>query len=322
MRSRRRFIVSAAASLALPCTLMAQRRRPRVGIAVSDAVPAYIDAFKAELARVGGDHGMGFDVLVADGEGDPQKLPAAIANLVGWQPDVIISSSNRTHFVLRDATSTIPVILVSAIDPVALGVSDSIARPSRNFTGSMGFVDGLMEKRVEFLKEVLPAARRIALHLDPANPAFPATHRGAAEAARRLGIEVVVAGYARRSDVVPALDQAKAQDADAVIVLPDGIALGQMGAIAMRANALGLPTLGLNDNELRLGLTFVVGSDRIRLWREAAVMADKILRGAKIADIPFEQPTKVHIGVNLKAARSLGLTVPLDIIARADEVIE
>ncbi len=317
----RRALLGLLAALALRPGL-AQSRRFRVGIALSERVPAYVDALKRELERLGWREGDQVDYGLADAAGDPAGLATAVARLMAWQPDVLVSSSNRTHFAVRDATSTIPVVVVSAIDPITLGITDSVARPSRNFTGSIGFIDQLMVKRIEFLREVLPQARRIALHLDPDNPAFPATHRVAAEAAQRLGLEIVVAGYGHRDGVVPALDKAKELAADAVIVLPDGIAIPQMDAIAARASALGLPTLGLNDNELRLGLTFVLGSDRVQLWREAAQTVDRLLRGAKIADLPFQQPTKVHIGVNVKAARALGLDVPFAIIARADEVIE
>lgn len=317
----RRALLAAAASLAaLPA--FGQGRRMRVGFALSENAPAYIESFKRELERLGWREGAEVEYRVADAAGDPATLPGIVSGLVGWEPDVIVSSSNRTPFAMRDATATIPVVLVGAIDPIRLGVSDSLSRPSRNFTGSIGFVDGLMGKRVELLREVLPQAKRIALHLDPANPAFPATHQRAAEAAAVLGLEVVIAGYGHRREVVPALDQAKAQRADAVIVLPDAIALPQMNAIAARAQVLRLPTLGLNDNELRLGLTFVIGADRIQLWREAAQMTDRLLRGAKIPDIPFQQPTKVHTGVNLRSTRALGIEVPLGVIARADEVIE
>ncbi len=318
--NRRGVLASLAALSAAP--LCAQSRRLRVGLALSELAPAYVAAFRREMDRLGWREAVSVEFAIADAAGDPAGLPAAVAALVAWSPDVIVSSSNRTHFAVRDATATIPVVIVSAINPVSLGVTDSIARPSRNFTGSIGLIDGLMEKRMDFLREFMPQARRVALHLDPQNPAFLATHRCAAQAAQRLGLAVVVAGYGHRNDVVTALDKAKEQAADAVIVLPDAIALPQMDAIATRASALGLPTLGLNDNELQLGLTFVLGSDRIRLWREAAETADRILRGAKVADLPFQQPTKVHVGVNLRAARALGLDVPLAIIARADEVIE
>jgi putative ABC transport system substrate-binding protein len=320
MIGRRAILAGAVASAA--GRALAQARRMRVGFALAEAVPAYLDAFKRELEQLGWREGAGVEFRLADSAGDPGSLTAAVAALVAWPPDVIVSSSNRTHFAVRDATQTIPVVVVSAIDPVRLGVSDSIARPSRNFTGSIGFIDKLMEKRIELLREVMPKARRIALHLDPSNPAFPATRQGADEAARLLGLEIVIAGYSNRGEVVPSLDQAKAQGADAVIVIPDPLALPQMDAIAARAAELGLPTLGLNDNELRLGLTFVLGSDRPQLWREAAQTADRILRGTKVADIPFQQPTKVHTGINLRAAKALGIEVPLAVLARADEVIE
>jgi putative tryptophan/tyrosine transport system substrate-binding protein len=319
---RRRAFLLGGLAVGVAGAVRAEPRRARVAIAMSEHAPAYVAAFTSELMRLGWQEGETVETKVGDGAGDPAALPGVIASLVAWAPNVIVSSSNRTHFVVRDATSTIPVVAVAAIDPIRLGLSDSLARPSKNFTGTIGFIEGLMGKRMELLREVLPQARRVALHLDPANPAFVPTHRDAVLAATPVGLEIVVAGYGNRAEVVGALDQAKAQGADAVMVLPDGIALSQMDAVAARAAELRLPTLAFNDNELRLGMTFVLGPDRALMWREAAVSADRILRGARTSDLPFQQPSKVYVGINLRSARSLGVQVPLPVLARADEVIE
>jgi len=310
------------APLAAAATGHAQvTRRARVGIANAEAELLRLGVFLPELERLGWRLGVNLEIMQAGAGGDPAQVPAQIAALVAREPDVIVSASSRTHMALRDATTSIPVIAVAAIDPVLIGLSDSLARPTRNFTGNLGFVDELMGKRIELLHEALPRARRIALLLDPRNPSFRPTHDAAVNAATRLGLEILVAGYSRSEEVLPALEAAAPQ-ADAVIVMPDAIALQQFPQIARRAQALHLPTLGFNEGDLALGLTFVVGADRALLWRSAAGMVDRLLRGARVADLPFVRPTKVFTGVNQGVARRLGVEVPLAVLARADEVIE
>jgi len=313
----------AGAFLGLTALARAQTRRPRIGIVLSESlIPSYHEALIRELERLGWRDGVTFDLMIASADGEPTRLPPVVRAMVEWAPDVIISSSNRTHIALSDQNTSIPIIAVSSIDPLRLGLSDSLSRPSRNFTGTVGFVEGLMEKRIELLHEVIPQARRIALHLDPGNPAFPATHEDAQKAASRFGIDLMIAGYRNREEVVNALRKSKDLGAQTFVVVPDALALPQMEAIVATANDLGLPILGFNPNELKLGFTFVLGVDRALLWSEAARTADKLLRGSKVADMPFTRPTKVHVGVNLKAAKALGLDVPLQVLARADEVIE
>lgn len=308
--------------LAAPTTGQAQApRRARVGIANAEAELVRLDVFLPELERLGWRPGANLEILQAGAGGDPAQVPGQIAALVAREPDVVVSASSRTHIALRDATTSIPVIAVAAFDPVLIGLSDSLARPTRNFTGNIGFIEELMGKRIELLHEVLPRARRIALLLDPRNPAFRATHEAAVNAAARLGLEILVAGYSRSGEVLPALDAA-APWVDAVIVMPDAIALQHFPQIARQAQARHLPTLGFNEGDLALGLTFALGADRALLWRAAAGMADRLLRGARVADLPFVRPTQVFIGVNLGVARRLGVEVPLAVLARANEVIE
>jgi putative ABC transport system substrate-binding protein len=311
-----------AAALAAPATARAQApRRARLGIANAEAELVRLDVFLPELERLGWRLGANLEILHAGAGGDPALVPGQIAALVAREPDVIVSASSRTHAALRDATASIPVIAVAALDPVLLGLSDSLARPTRNFTGNIGFVEELMGKRIELLHEALPQARRIALLLAPRNPAFRATYDAAVSTAARLGIEILVAGYGRGEEVLPALEAAAPQ-VDAMVVMPDAIALQHFPEIARRTQALRLPTLGFNEGDLALGLTFALGADRALLWRNAAGMVDRLLRGARVADLPFVRPTKVFMGVNQGAAQRLGVEVPPLILARADEVVE
>lgn len=308
--------------MALATPAQAQLPRARVGIAAPDLALAYIEVFQRQLARRGWRRGANLELLIADAAGNPAQLARVVAALVEGGVDVIVSSSNRTHIAVREATRTIPVVAVAALDPVLLGLSDSLARPSGNFTGSVGFIEELMGKRVELLREALPGARRIAILLDPANPAFPVTHDATMRAGARFGIGIRVIGYGTSAEVLPALDRARAEGAEAAIIVPDALALPQMRAIAVRAEALRLPTIGFNESDLAQGLTFAMGPDRALLWQDAADMADRLLRGARVADLPFVRPTKVFIGVNLRAARRLGIEVPVALLAQADEVIE
>lgn len=308
-------------ALLLGSPALAQGRMRRIAIANSEAELVRLDVFQPEMERLGWRLGGNLEFLHAGAGSEPARLPAMIAGLVAREPDLIISASGRTHTLLRDATASIPVIVIAALDPVLVGLSQSLARPSRNFTGFVGFIEALMGKRIELLQEAVPRLRRIGLHLDPRNPSFAAVHGAASATATHLGLEIIVAAYSRGEDVLPALEAAAAQ-VDAMIVMPDAIALQHFPQIARRAEALRLPTLGLNEADLAHGLTFVLGADRAMQWRAAAGMADRLLRGARVADLPFVRPTAAFIGVNQAVARRLGIEVPLTILARADEVIE
>jgi putative ABC transport system substrate-binding protein len=309
------------AALAAPAIARAQApRRARLGIANPEEELLRLDVFMPEMERLGWRRGANLELLRVGAGGDPARVAGEIAALVARQPDVIISANSRSHAALRDATESIPVITVAAVDPVLLGLSHSLARPTRNFTGNVGFVEELMGKRLELLREALPRARRIALLLDPRNPAFAPTHAAATAAAQRLGLELRIAGYSRSEEVLAALEAA--METDAVIASPDALALRHLPEIARRAEGARLPTLGFNEGDLARGFVFVLGPDRARLWRDAAGMVDRVLRGARVAELPFVRPTKVFMGVNLGVARRLGIEVPLAVLARAEQVIE
>lgn len=322
MIGRRPILAGGLMALITPGTLWAQRARSKVGVVVAASPLAFLDAFQMQLNQLGWREGINVELFVADAQGDPAALPKTVAAMMSFGPDVIVSSSNRTHIVLSDATTTIPIIAVAALDPVRIGLSQSLSRPSRNFTGTIGFIEELMGKRVELLREALPRAKRIGLLLDPSNPAFPETHGAAASAARQFGLDIVVLGYGNSSGVLPAVHRAREETLDAIIVVPDAVALPQMAAIIEKLDSFGLPTLCFESRDMPLGATFVLGGDRAALWRDAAVSVDRLLRGAAVADLPFSRPTKIFTGVNLRAARRLGIEVPLSIVARADEVIE
>ena len=322
MIGRRPILTGGVLALMAPGAAWAQRARSKLAIVIAASAPSLVDAFLAQLQQLGWREGANLELFVADAQGDPGKLSTVVSAAVAFGPDVIVASSSRTLIALRDATSTIPIVAVAALDPLRLGLSESLSRPSRNFTGNLSFVEELMGKRIEFLREALPSARRIGLLLDPSNPAFPETHGHAAAAADRFGLGLVVLGYGTSAGVLPAVDRAKGESLDALIIIPDSLALPLMPEIFEKCDRYGLPTLGLDASDLHIGATFVLGGDRAALWRDAAVNADRLLRGAAIASLPFVRPTKVFTAVNLRAARRLGIEVPLSIVARADEVIE
>lgn len=318
----RRSVLQAALGVSIAGSALGQGRQARVGIALADSTLSYLSVFSERMATLGWRESVNLVTIVADAQGEPAALPTLVDRLVASNPDAIVSSSNRTHIALRDRTTVIPVVAVGSVDPTVIGLSTSLARPSRNFTGMIGFIEELMGKRVELLKEALPDARRIALMLDPGNPAFPATHEATLATATRLGVSVFVAGYRNAGEVMPALDRAKAEGVDAVIVVPDVIALPRIDAIARKAEELRLPTLGFNEGDLKLGLTFVLGLDRSLLWRDSADIVDRILRGTPVANVPFQRPTKTYLGINLEAMRRLAMSVSPSLLAQADEVIE
>jgi putative ABC transport system substrate-binding protein len=316
------FLAALAPGAAWPGAAWAQRARSKVGVVVPASPLAFLEAFQMQLNQLGWREGSNLELFVADAQGDPAALPRVVSAMISFGPDVIVSASNRSHIALRDATTTIPIVAVAALDPVRLGLSESLSRPSRNFTGNIGFIEELMGKRVELLREALPQAKRIGLLLDPSNPAFPETHDAAANAARQFGLSLVVLGYRSSAEILPAVDRARQESLDAIIVVPDAMAIPIMAEVIGKIDSFGLPTLCFDSRDMPFGATFVVGGDRAALWRDAAVIVDRLLRGAALADLPFSRPTKVFTAVNLRAARRLGIEVPLAIIARADEVIE
>jgi putative ABC transport system substrate-binding protein len=277
-------------------------------------------AFQRRLRELGWIEGRTVAIEYRWGEGRPDRFAEFAAEFVRRKVDVIVTPGSAVTAVKR-ATSSIPIVFPMAIDPVAGGLVASLARPGGNVTGLSNQQYDVVGKRLELLREILPNLRRLAI-LANAGYRESVLEMGEVEAlAHRLGIEVVKLEIRRAEDIAPAFEAIKGR-ADALYLVTDGLIGTNLTRIMTHALAARLPTSGNIRAYVAAGALMSYGPNFPDLFRRSAEYVDKILRGAKAADLPVEQPTKFDLVVNLTAAKALGLTVPPMLLARADEVIE
>jgi ABC-type uncharacterized transport system substrate-binding protein len=251
-----------------------------------------------------------------------ERLPELAAELVRRKVDLIVAFGTLAPLAARQATSTIPIVMAAAGDPVGSGLVASLARPGGNVTGMSLMSPDLAGKRLELLREVVPRLTRLAVLWDATNPYPAAEFRETETAGRTLGIEVRSLEVRDPDDFDAAFEMAQRQPPDALLTIGDPLTAGQRKLIADRAVALRLPALYGALDFVTAGGLMSYGASVADLQRRAAGHVDKILRGASPADLPVQQPTKFELAINLKTARALGLEVPATLLARADEVIE
>jgi putative ABC transport system substrate-binding protein len=253
-------------------------------------------------------------------EGRSERYAEIAAEFVRLKVDVIVASGTPAIIAAKQATSVIPIVSVGWVDPVGAGLVASLARPGGNVTGVSSQQTDLDGKRVELLREVVPGLRRLAFFFNPENPANVLDLGEVQTATRTLGLELVTSEIRRAEDIPPAFDALK-ERADALLVLMD-LASAYQTRINTLALAARLPTMHAFREPVEAGGLMSYGTSVPDLNRRSADYVDKILRGAKPADIPVEQPTKFELVVNLTTAKALGLTIPETFLVRADEVIE
>jgi putative tryptophan/tyrosine transport system substrate-binding protein len=253
-------------------------------------------------------------------EGRPEREADIAAEFVRLKVDVIVTNGSSAHIV-KQATSFIPIVFAPAIDPVGGGLVASLAPPGGNVTGLSIQGPDLAGKRLELLREVLPRLRRLAIMADAGYPENVLERSKVQAPARTLDIEVAPLEIQRAEDIAPAFEVLKAQ-ADALYVVGHPIVTANRTRIITLALSARLPTIFNNREWVRAGGLMSYGPNYPDLYRRAAELVDKILRGTKPGDIPVEQPTKFELIFNLTTAKALGLTIPHDLLVLADEVIE
>jgi putative tryptophan/tyrosine transport system substrate-binding protein len=255
-------------------------------------------------------------------EGDTQRLAGLASELVRASPEIIVTGSAAAAVAAKQATSSIPIVTIFTADPVGSGLAASLARPGGNLTGLSNIMEDTAGKELELLKAAAPTSTRIAILTNPGNPAHPKELQGAREAAATLGADLIPVEVRVPGEIENAFGAIKAAGADALVVLADPLFTAQAKPIAEFAVKQKLPAIyGLREHVMAGGL-MSYGPDLKDSYRRAALYVDKIFKGAKPADLPIEQPTKVELVINMKTAKALGLTVPQPLLARADEVIE
>jgi putative ABC transport system substrate-binding protein len=323
MRRREFITLLGGAAAGWPLAARAQRggKLPTIGLlggSSADTAPENRAAFVRRLQELGWIEGRTVAIEYRYAEGRPERFSEIAAEFVRLKVDVIVTAGTMA-LAAKEVTSVIPIVFPISPDPVGVGLVASLARPGGNVTGLSTQDLDLVRKRIELSREIIPGLRRLAILGNVGERAREMSE--AQTAAAKLGLEMVTSGVRRSEDIAPALEAIKGR-ADALYVCSGPFQARNQLYINTQALASRLPTiLGDREGAKAAGL-MSYGPNYADLWRRAGDYVDKLLRGAKPADLPVEQPTKFELVINLKTARALGLEVPPLVLARADEVIE
>jgi ABC-type uncharacterized transport system substrate-binding protein len=327
---RRDFIAGLGSAAAWPIAARAQQRErmPRLGVLVGLAADdpetkARLAAFQQGMRERGWIEGHNLQVEYRWAGPDVERMRSYAAELVSAEPDVIHATASPSVAALRRATRTIPIVFAGIGDPVGQGFVASLTRPGGNITGFTGLEFSLGEKWVGFLKELAPSIVRVAFLFHPEmGPYYSNWLKSVEASAAALGIQVAPAEVRSVADVERAIAAIAAQANGGLIVEPDGYTLANRRAIIELAARYRLPAAYTYPYEAAEGGLVAYGPDTPDLYRRSAAYVDRILRGERPADLPVQQPLKYELVVNLRTAKSLGLTVPLALQVAADRVIE
>ena len=255
-------------------------------------------------------------------QGDIDRMAQLAAELVRLKPDVLVVSITEAALAAKSVTRTIPIVMANAADPVAAGLVSSLAHPGGNITGLARLAPELVGKNLELLKEAVPEATRIGVLANPRNPLSDAMVKDARNAARSLGVQLKVIAVRTPGEVERAFSTLPSDRVGAVLLFPDGTFYLNRTHIAALALRYRLPAIFQNREFVDAGGLLSYAPSSASNYRRAAIYVDKILKGAKPADLPVEQPTKFELVINLKTAKVFGLTIPQSLLLRADQVIE
>jgi putative ABC transport system substrate-binding protein len=327
---RRTFLAgTGAVLLAAPLAAEAQQtgKVPRVGYlspgSSSDPLrQRRLEAFRQGLRELGYVEGQNIALESRWAEGKYDRYPALAADLLRLKVDVIVAVGGAATQAAQQATRTIPIVMSVVIDPLGSGLVASLARPGGNVTGLSLMAPDLVGKQFEVLKEVVPKVSRVALLWNPDNPGSAPLLREAEVAARASGVRLQSLEARGPQEIDSAFAAMTRERAGALVVLSDGIFGNQLRQIADLAAKRRLPSVFGMSESAEAGGLMAYSANLLDLERRAATFVAKILKGAKPADLPVEQPTKFELVINLKTAKALGLTIPQSLLGRADEVIQ
>jgi putative ABC transport system substrate-binding protein len=324
---RREFIAIVSAAAAWPLVARAQQGGKRYTIGILSAGGAGVQAalnsaFFDGLRGLGWVEGKNVVFDNRNAENRLERLPELAADLVRLKVDVIAASGTLAPLAVKQATKTIPIVMTAAGDPLGSGLVASLARPGGNVTGMSLMVPDLGAKRLELLKEVLPRLSRVAVLWNAANPYSALVFKETQAGGQTLGIEVQSLEVRGPEDFDRAFETVRRLRPDALITVEDPLTASYTAPIAEFTASEQLPSLHGIREFVAAGGLMSYGANIADLFRRAADYVDKILKGAKPADLPVQQPTKFELVINTKTARALGLEVPATVLARADEVIE
>jgi putative ABC transport system substrate-binding protein len=309
---------------------LAQSQQPtkiyRVGLLISASSAAtapFIEAFRQGLRELGYVEGKNIVLEIRGGEANPDRVSELAAELIALKVDVIVAGGSFALRAAMKATSTIPIVMRTAIDPVEAGFVPSLARPGGNITGVTSITTKLIGKQLELLAEVVPGAKRVAVLTTRDRARFMATdeYKEMEAAARVLGAKLQVLSARDPDTIVKAFLAMTKERAEALIVIPNPRYIEHRERIVKHAAKNRLPAIYYQSVFVENGGLMSYAANNANEYRRAAVYVDKILKGAKPGELPIEQPTKFELVINLKTAKQIGLAIPPNVLARADKVI-
>jgi putative ABC transport system substrate-binding protein len=281
------------------------------------------DAFRAALADLGWTEGQNLAIEYRFAEGRFERLPQMAADLVRMNVDLIVASPTPAALAARNATDVIPIVMVSVGDPVGLGLVASLAKPGRNVTGLSYTVGAfLVDKQLQLLKEAVSGLERVGVLSNPANPSHASALDNARNAGRQLGLSLLFSEARAPTELASVFTAMVKQRAQALLVIQDSMFTQHRTLVAERAAKSKLPSMYGLSASVEAGGLMSYGPNLTDQLRLAAGYVDKILKGAKPADLPVDQPTRLELIVNRRTARTLGITIPPALLLRADRVIE
>jgi putative tryptophan/tyrosine transport system substrate-binding protein len=327
MRRRELLKFAGTASIAWPLAARAQDsgKHPRIGF-LGNSTPALeaklVESFREGLRDLGYVEGRNVSIEYRWAEGNYERLPALVAEFIASKVDVIVTAGTPAALAVKRASSSVPLVMVAVGDPIGTGLVAGLARPGGNATGLTSIAPELEGKRLELIKEVVPAVSRLAVFWNPANAYQVDDEQQVQTAAAALHVPVLSLPVRTAEELDKAFAKILAERADAVLVLADRVFLHNRQRIADFVVEHRLPAMNAYRELVEAGALMSFGPSYAVMHRQAATYVDKILKGAKPADLPVQQPAKFEFVVNLKSAAAIGITIPHTVLLRADEVIE
>jgi len=324
---RRTFIGAVAAGIiTAPLAAYAQTATTvrRIGALSAGAspTPAVVERINAPFRELGWNEGQNIFVERRSANGRDELLRPLAEELVRLKVEIIVTSGTAAALAAMRATTTIPIIMYSAGDPVRAGLVASLSRPGGNITGFSIIGPEIDAKRLALLRELVPGLQRVGVLENSTNPYFRAARKDFEQACRSLGLQPIIIEVAAAGELENAIAELARRRAQALFVQGDDLFNDNRVPLLSAALRYALPTLGTGKEMLEAGALVFYVHNRAEQDQRYAAFVDRILRGAKPADLPIEQPTRFELGINLKAAKALGITVPQSLLLRADEVIQ
>jgi len=323
-RGLARFVIVVLGVLAMPLLSGAQRptKVPRLGYLTATSQPARDEAFRRELRRLGYAEPQSIIIEYRSANGRLERLPDLAAELVGLKMDVIVAGATPAALAAKKATDTIPIVMAGVSDPVGSGLIASLGRPGGNVSGTSSLAAAVVGKQLELLHEVRPTVSQVAVLWNPANRVFQTQQLAEAKAAAKLKVRLQIVEARTPDELDRALTTIAEQRTQALLVLVDSMFSPLAARIAEAAVKQRFPAVSGAKEYADAGMLLTYGPNFSDAYGRAATYVDKILKGARAADLPVEQATQFELVINARTARALGVTIPQSVVVRADYVLK